>query len=83
MTERPLAELLEEAFVECRDMDASLADRLQAFADAVRDLGEVFQSSVDQLVARLRDPEVGVHVPKPAIPFRTSSCPTSRAPGQS
>lgn len=65
MTERPLSELLEEAFVECRDMDASLADRLQAFADAVRDLGEVFQSSVDQLVDRLREHEVGEHAPKP------------------
>jgi peroxiredoxin len=69
MTGRPLSELLEEAFVECRDMDASLADRLQAFAEAVRDLGEVFQSSVDQLVARLREHEVGEHAPKPGDPM--------------
>jgi peroxiredoxin len=46
-------------------MDASLGDRLQAFADAVRSMGEVFQSSVDQLVARLRAHEVGEHAPKP------------------
>ncbi len=65
MMERPLSEQLEAAFVECRDMDASLGDRLQAFADAVRDLGEVFQTSVDQLVARLREHEVGEHAPKP------------------
>ena len=36
MNSKPLSELLEEAFVQCRDMDASLAERLQAFADAVR-----------------------------------------------
>jgi peroxiredoxin len=65
MTERPLSELLEEAFIECRDMDASLGDRLQAFADAVRALGEDFQYSVDRLVARLREHEVGEHAPKP------------------
>ena len=65
MNERPLSELLEQAFVECRDMDASLGDRLQAFADAVRSMGAVFQSSVDQLVARLREHEAGENAPKP------------------
>ncbi len=69
MTERPLSELLEKAFVECRDMDASLGDRLQAFADAVRGMGEDFQTSVDQLVARLREHEVGEHAPKPGDPM--------------
>jgi peroxiredoxin len=69
MTERPLSELLEEAFVECRDLDASLADRLQAFADAVRSMGDLFQTSVDQLVARLREHEVGEHAPKPGDPM--------------
>ena len=54
MNSKPLSELLEEAFVKCRDMDASLAERLQAFAEAVRDLGPIFQSSVDDLVTRLR-----------------------------
>ena len=52
MNSKPLSELLEEAFVQCRDMDASLAERLQAFADAVRELGPIFQSSVDDLVAQ-------------------------------
>jgi len=69
MTARPLSELLEEAFVECRDMDASLADRLQAFAEAVRAMGEVFQDSVDQLVSRLREHEVGENAPKPGDPM--------------
>jgi len=65
MTARPLADLLDEAFVECRDMDASLAERLQAFADAVRSFGPIFQTSVDDLVARLKAHEVGENAPKP------------------
>jgi peroxiredoxin len=65
MNSKPLSELLEEAFVQCRDMDASLAERLQAFADAVRELGPIFQSSVDDLVARLRAHDVGDNSPKP------------------
>ena len=65
MNSKPLSELLEDAFVQCRDMDASLAERLQAFADAVRELGPIFQSSVDDLVARLRAHDVGDNSPKP------------------
>jgi peroxiredoxin len=65
MNSKPLSELLEEAFVKCRDMDASLAERLQAFAEAVRELGPIFQSSVDDLVTRLRAHEVGETAPKP------------------
>ena len=65
MNSKPLSELLEEAFVQCRDMDASLAERLQAFADAVRELGPIFQSSVDDLVTRLRAHDVGDNSPKP------------------
>ncbi len=44
MNSKPLSELLEEAFVQCRDMDASLAERLQAFAEAVRGSVRNFQS---------------------------------------
>jgi peroxiredoxin len=46
-------------------MDASLAERLQAFADAVRRLGPHFQVAVDDLVARLRQYDVGENAPKP------------------
>ncbi len=76
MNERPLSELLEEAFVGCRDMDASLADRLQAFADAVRDLGEVFQSSVGELVARLREQRSENMHRSPVSSCRISFCRT-------
>src|SRR4029450_6783262 len=43
----------------------SLAERLQAFADAVRRLGPHFQVAVDDLVARLRQHDVGENAPKP------------------
>ena len=65
MNSKPLSVLLEEAFVQCRDMDASLAEKLQAFADAVRRLDPNFQESVDKLVARLRKQEVGKNAPMP------------------
>jgi peroxiredoxin len=65
MNSKPLSDLLEEAFVQCRDMDASLAERLQAFADAVRRLGPNFQDAVDDLVARLKEHDVGETAPKP------------------
>lgn len=65
MNSKPLSVLLEEAFVQCRDMDASLSERLQAFADAVRRLGPHFQDAVDQLVDRLREYDVGENAPKP------------------
>ena len=65
MNSKPLSQLLEEAFVQCCDMDASLAERLQAFAEAVRRLGPHFQVAVDHLVDRLRQHEVGENAPKP------------------
>jgi peroxiredoxin len=69
MNSKPLSDLLEEAFVQCCDMDASLAERLQAFAEAVRRLGPNFQVAVDQLVARLREHDVGENSPKPGEPM--------------
>lgn len=64
MNSKSLSEQLDEAFIQCRDMDASLAERLQAFADAVRRLGPHFQEAVDSLVARLRQYDVGENAPK-------------------
>ena len=65
MTTKPLSQALEEAYVHSRDMDASLGERLQAFADAVRRLGPHFQDAVDTLVARLRAHDAGVNAPQP------------------
>ena len=65
MNSKPLSVALEEAFIKCRDMDVSLAEKLQAFADAVRRLAPNFQEAVDKLVARLKDHQVGKNAPKP------------------
>ena len=64
MNSTPLSVLLEEAFIKCRDMDASLAERLQAFADAVSRLGPNFQEAVDRLIARLKEHDVGASAPR-------------------
>jgi peroxiredoxin len=69
MTEKSLSEALHEAYVEARDMEASLAERLQAFADSVRRLGPHFQETVDKLVARLKEQGVGENAPKPGEPM--------------
>jgi peroxiredoxin len=78
MTSKPLSQLLEEAFVQSRDMDASLAERLQAFADAVRRLGPQFQVAVDHLVERLRQHDVGDNAPKPGEPMPNFILPDER-----
>ena len=69
MTVKSLNEALHEAYIQARDMDASLGERLQAFADAVRRLGPHFQKAVDKLVARLKEQGVGETAPKPGEPM--------------
>src|SRR5262245_42384363 len=69
MNAKPLSQLLEEAFIQCRDMDASLAERLRAFADAVRRFGPHFQDAVDGLVDRLKQYDVGDNAPKTGEPM--------------
>ena len=43
MTVKSLNEALHEAYIQARDMDASLGERLQVFADAVRPLARIFR----------------------------------------
>jgi len=45
---------LGEAFLYCRDMDASLSERLDAFSSATRYLNPGYQEAVDRLVRRLK-----------------------------
>jgi len=59
----PLVEALEEAFERCRDMDASLAERLETLAGAVRTLSPPFAEAVERLVGRLQQTEVGATAP--------------------
>ncbi len=69
MTSQPLAEALEEAFQHCCDMDASLRERLEALADAVRTLSPSFAETVDQLIARLQQSDAGATAPRPGDPM--------------
>jgi peroxiredoxin len=55
---------LEEAFLYCRDMDASLAERLEAFSLATRYLLPGYQEAVDSMAARLKFHEAGRAAPK-------------------
>jgi peroxiredoxin len=64
-----LADAVRDAFVECRDMDASLGNRLDAFADSLRRIDPVFSGAVDRLVGRLQQAEVGAGAPKVGDPL--------------
>ena len=55
---------LDEVFEQCRDMDASLAERLSIFADAVRAQAPAFSAAVDQLIKRLHDSGAGDAAPR-------------------
>ena len=69
MTSRSLAETLEETFERCRDMDASLSDRLDCLANAVRTLSPPFADAVDRLVTRLQQSGVGESAPQVGEPM--------------
>ena len=55
---------MDDVFKECRDMDASLAERLAAFAAAVQSRPPSFAAAVDRLVNRLRENGAGDAAPK-------------------
>jgi peroxiredoxin len=65
MTTKTFAEMLDEAFEQINRMDASLGERLQAFADTVRKLDSSFAEAVDRLVARLKEKGAGQAAPEP------------------
>lgn len=65
MNANPLAVRLEEAFQDARAMDASLGEKLDHVARAVRTLSDEFADGVDRLVERLRQADVGADSPRP------------------
>jgi peroxiredoxin len=56
---------LNKIFEQCRDMDASLTERLSIFADAVRAQAPAFTAAVDQLIKRLYDSGASDTAPRP------------------
>ena len=61
----PVFATLKEAFLYCRDMDASLQERLEAFSEATRYLIPGYQEAVDRMVDRLTQFDAGQGAPKP------------------
>lgn len=69
MADKALSAVLEETYARCRDLNAPLADRLQAFADEVRRMGPHFQVAVDNMVNRLAESGAGSTAPKVGEPM--------------
>ena len=61
----PAFATLKEAFLYCRDMDASLQERLRAFSEATRYLIPGYQEAVDRMVDRLTQFDAGQGAPQP------------------
>ena len=60
---------LDDVFKECRDMDASLAERLASFAAAVHSRLPSFAAAVDRLVKRLSENGAGDAAPREGDPM--------------
>jgi len=56
---------VQEAFLYCRDMDASLSERLETFSNVARALRPEMQEAVDRMVERLKASTAGENAPKP------------------
>ena len=61
----PYPDVLRDAFRRARNMDASLNERLEYFAEAVRSFNASFADAVDDLVARLKKHAAGQSAPAP------------------
>ncbi len=62
---KPVFATVTEAFLYCRDMDASLQERLETFSAATRYLIPGYQEAVDRMVGRLKAHDAGEAAPKP------------------
>lgn len=60
---------LADIFVQCRDMDASLAERLAAYSDAVTEHLPNYADAVNRLVTRLVRSGAGQNAPQPGEPM--------------
>jgi len=74
----PVFTTIEEAFLYCRDMDASLSERLDAFSFATRYLIPGYQEAVDRMVSRLKSYDAGQAAPKPGEPMPPFAMPNEQ-----
>jgi len=59
------AERLKAAFLQCRDMEGTLREQLEAYAAAGRQIFPAYGDAVDRLVARLHENGGGENAPRP------------------
>jgi peroxiredoxin len=69
MAAMTVANALDDALRQCRDMDASVNERLACYAQAVHRLTPGFAEAVDRLVARLGVSGAGATAPKVGDPM--------------
>ena len=62
-------EAIRDAFNRSREMDASLNEKLQAFAEAGRAIQPGFAEAWDDIIARLKKAGAGATAPKPGEPM--------------
>ena len=63
------AERLRQAFLQCRDMQGTLREQLEAYAAAGREVFPAYASAVDRLVARISENGGGESSPRPGEPM--------------
>src|SRR5215211_5614227 len=61
----PDAERLKLAFQQCRDMEGTLSEQLEAYAVAGREIFPAYGEAVDRLVARIQENGGGESAPRP------------------
>src|SRR5438045_9764775 len=59
------AERLMQAFQQCRDMEGTLNEQLEAYAAAGREIFPAYGEAVDRLVTRLNQSGGGENAPRP------------------
>src|SRR5437667_339229 len=59
------AERLKQAFQQCRDMEGTLREQLEAYAAAGREIFPAYGEAVDRLVARVNENGGGENAPRP------------------
>jgi len=69
MTTLSAATTIDEALMICRDLDASVNERLACYAEAVRRFSPPFADAVDRLVTRLQSAGAGQSAPQPGDPM--------------
>jgi len=63
------AERLKLAFQQCRDMEGTLREQLEAYAAAGREFFPAYGEAVDRLVARIQENGGGENAPRPGEPM--------------